>query len=203
MTPNFKIQEVAQISFNCANYLFSCISDKGQKRSIQEVSLIAQVALNEVRKLLVLLDGSLPSDQKRIRKGPLPNTSDINYVEYMDATNSSFQTLTCNSVSTTQRSIVRPFFRAHGNQETSPVNPSNSLRLIQRSSCEKNRTVDLNQLPQKQPRTHMLHNSSSEVLVSHNNTSMLASKRKYGAKSEETSTICAASTFGCHCSKRR
>ncbi|KAL3598927.1 hypothetical protein D5086_006845 [Populus alba] len=90
MTPrwDFKIHEVAQSSFRHAHNLFSCISDQNQKRSIQEVSLIAQDAVNEFRNLVRILDDSAQSDCKRIRRGPLPHAHDINPVELMDSPHS-------------------------------------------------------------------------------------------------------------------
>ncbi|KAF3448374.1 hypothetical protein FNV43_RR09087 [Rhamnella rubrinervis] len=202
LLPLGQATEVAQKSFKRAHNLFSCISGKTRKRSIQEVCLLAQDVENEFRKLLVLLDGSLLSDQKRIRKGPLPNTNDVNHVELMDSTNSSFQALSCNS--STQTSIVRQFFPVQRDQAATAVIPGKSFGLLQRSYSEhSSRIVDLNQFPQKQPGTHMLHYSISEVLVPHNNTSMFISKTKCEAKSQETGTRCVASTGGCHCSKRR
>jgi hypothetical protein len=85
---DFRVLEVAQSSFRQAHHLFSCISDQNQKRSIQEVSLIAQDTVNEFRNLVRLLDGSEQSGCKRIRKGPLPHSHDINPVELMDSPNS-------------------------------------------------------------------------------------------------------------------
>ncbi|GKU95515.1 hypothetical protein SLEP1_g8867 [Rubroshorea leprosula] len=90
MTPRWdlKLHEVAQSSFRHANQLFSCISDQSKKRSNLEVSLIAQDAVNDFKKLLTLLDGSMQSDCKRIKRGPLPNSHNINPVEFLDCSGS-------------------------------------------------------------------------------------------------------------------
>ncbi|KAK8614031.1 hypothetical protein V6N13_122409 [Hibiscus sabdariffa] len=45
--------------------------------------------------------------------------------------------------------------------------------------------------------------SSSEILVTQDEPCMFPSKKKVGVECEEASTKCAASTGGCHCSKRR
>lgn len=218
MTPrwDFKIHEVAQNSFRQVHHLFSCISDQNKKRSIQEVSLIAQGAVNEFRNFLSLLDGSMQSNCKRIRKGPLLHSHDINPVELMDSPNSVFSSSTCNLA---QPPIVRQLFPLHSIQSTTSMIPTNNSKLYEgKQNCKAN-VDDTNNLimglshSSLQPSTSFLsldgsginkqiiHYSSSEILAS-GDTSVF-SKSKSGVKSEEVTAKCLASSGGCHCSKRR
>ncbi|XP_022738204.1 probable WRKY transcription factor 17 [Durio zibethinus] len=202
---DFSVHEVAQSSFRRANHLFSCISDQSQKRSIQEVSLMAHDAVNGFRKLLTLLDGSMQSDCKRIRKGPLPKSRNVNPIELMDSPNFASQSSGSKSH---QPHILRQLVSPRSNQSYTGLIPRNVVVLpnlimgLHRSSTL--------------PRMHMfsldglsnidkkiLPPSSSEILVSQDERCMLPSKRKVGVESEEASIKCAASTGGCHCSKRR
>ncbi|PON53847.1 WRKY domain containing protein [Parasponia andersonii] len=223
---DFKVHETAQSSLKRAHQLFNCISDKKQEKSVQEVSLIAQDAIDEFNRLLTLLDnGSVPSDKKRIRKGPLPKTHDINPVELMDSPNSSYKTLTYNS---TQPFISRQFFPPKSNiQATTTLIQRSSLSLIREKRkpsyssdqtsalvLSSNSILGLSQFSQQPSnslismnggsiKTHATHYSSSELLTSDVSSSMFSSKGKCGEKSEDASTKCVASTGGCHCSKRR
>ncbi|KAJ0105377.1 hypothetical protein Patl1_18540 [Pistacia atlantica] len=89
MTPRweFQVHEIAQSSFRSASHLFSYISNQNQKRSIQEVSLIAEDAVNGLKKLVTLLDRSMQQqpDCKRTRRGPLPYSNNINPIQFMDS----------------------------------------------------------------------------------------------------------------------
>ncbi|XP_015581216.1 probable WRKY transcription factor 21 [Ricinus communis] len=218
---DFKVHEVAQSSFRQAHFLFTCISDKNQKRSIQEVSLIAQGAVNEFRNLLTLLDGSTQSDHpKRIKKGPLPLSSvKINPVELMDSPNSMPLIMSSSGCN------IRQFFPLQTIQSAGSVAPTNSFNLYVQKHKTKTNTDFRNSLvmnssnpsPLKPIRTSFLSlddrsgkskrsvgYSSSEIMASRDDFTMHSSKCKSEIKSEETnSTKCLASTGGCHCSKRR
>nr|DAD47832.1 TPA_asm: hypothetical protein HUJ06_017769 [Nelumbo nucifera] len=80
-----KAQQFAERSFRCAHLIFSYISAaQTRERSTQELSMIAQDTISEFMKLVSLLDASILSDHKRIRKGPLPNFTHVNPNELMD-----------------------------------------------------------------------------------------------------------------------
>uniref|UniRef100_A0A6N2JYC0 WRKY domain-containing protein n=1 Tax=Salix viminalis TaxID=40686 RepID=A0A6N2JYC0_SALVM len=211
MTPrwDFKIHEVAQSSFRHANNLFSCISDQNQKRSIQEVSLIAQDAVDEFRNLVRILDDSAQSDCKRIRKGPLPHAHDINPVELMDSPNSVSESPGQN-FSRPSRQLFPPQSILSTSSFTH-VNSFNLYREKQKKPIDnvdvKNNLVTGLNLSPLQPNACFLsldgsgrvtHHSSSEGLPSQDDSSLFSK-----SKSEETSAKCLASTGGCHCSKRR
>ncbi|XP_057994681.1 probable WRKY transcription factor 15 isoform X2 [Hevea brasiliensis] len=215
---DFKVHEAAQSSFRQAYRLFSCISDKNHKRSIQEVSLIAQGAVNEFRNLLTLLDGSSQSDPKRIRKGPLLLSYDINPVELMDCPSSMPQSSGCNL--TTQPHVIRQLFPLQSIQATNSFIPTASFSFDREKSKSK-ANVDVTNclmipnLSLSQPSTSLLsldgrgdtgkrlvHHSASETLASRDYYSMFP-KSKSGMMSEKTSTKCLASTGECHCLKRR
>lgn len=211
---NFKVLEVAEKSFSQAYHLFSCISDKNRKRNIQEVNLIAQATVNEFRILLNLLDGSSQSDPKRIKRGPLPISHDINPAELMESPSSVPQNSGRNL--TTQPQLL-PF---HSIQTTNSLIPIKSFSFDRNTNKSKT-NVDvtdrliISNLSLSQPITSFLsldarggtdkllvHDSPSEALASPDGSSMF-SKSKSGVLSEETSAKCLASTGGCHCSRRR
>lgn len=206
---DFRVLEVAQSSFRQAHHLFSCISDQNQKRSIQEVSLIAQDTVNEFRNLVRLLDGSEQSGCKRIRKGPLPHSHDINPVELMDSPNSVSKSPDHNFSQPN-----RQLFPLQSIQSTTSLIHANSIDLYrEKQKTKDNVDVKTNlilgfNLSLLQPSTsfssldgggRIIHHSTSEILPSQDDAS-ISSKSKSGAKSEEK---CQASTGGCHCSKRR
>lgn len=215
---DFKVHEVAQSSFRQAHRLFCCISDTTHKRSIQEVSLIAQGAVNEFRNLLNLLDGPSQSDSKRIRKGPLPLPHDINPVELMDNSTSMPQSSGCNL--TTEPRIVRQLLPLQSIQATNSLSPTTSFNFDRGNSNSK-ANVDFTN-PAMIPNLsfslpcspflsldgrggiekQLVQYSASETGASRDSSSMFP-KSKSGTMSEETSTKCLASTGGCHCSKRR
>lgn len=166
MTPkwDFKVHEAAQNSFRHAYHLLSCISGQNYKASIQEVSLIAQNAENEFRKLVTLLDvgGSISSDYRRIRKGPLPDSHDINLVELMDSPNSLPHGFSCNPT--------------QNNKSATALIRSDSLSL-----CGV-------KLFSQQPSTSLISmEGSGVVLGSRNESFMLSSKNRCGVKSASTS----------------
>lgn len=218
---NFKVHEVAQNSFRHAHHLLRCISDRNHKRSIQEVSLIAQDAENEFRKLLTLLDGSMSSDCRRIKKGPLPKSHDINPAKLMDSPNSSPQDFTCNS---NQTCIVRELFLQSNKSPTALIQGDNfSLcrhkqnQELQQRYSQTNIVANKSITVQSQFSEHStslismdgssidkqtIRFSSSETLASPDESSMLSYKRKCEVKSGD-STTCVVSTGGCHCSKQR
>lgn len=211
MTPrwDFKIHEVAQSSFRHAHNLFSCISDKNQERSIQEVSLIAQDAVNEFRNLVRILDDSEQSDCKRIRKGPLPHAHDINPVELMDSPNSVSKSSDHN-FSQPNRQLF-PLQSILSTTSLTHVNTLNLYREKQKKSkdnvdVKNNLIMGLNHSPlqtsayflNSDGSGRIFHHSSSEGLPSQDDSSIFSK-----SKSEETSAKCLASTGGCHCSKRR
>ncbi|XVE65046.1 hypothetical protein DITRI_Ditri07aG0150700 [Diplodiscus trichospermus] len=202
---DFEVHEVARSSFRRANHLFSWISDQSQKRSIEEVSHMAQDAVNGFRKLLTLLDGSVKTDCKRIRKGPLPKSHNINPVELMDSPNFASQTSGCRP---SQPHILGQLVTPQNNQSNAGLIPRNVLVLpnlimglhhsstlpsMSMFSLDRRSNTDKKIIP----------GSSSEILVPQDEPCMFPSKRKVGVESEEASTKCAASTGGCHCSKRR
>ncbi|XVF10799.1 hypothetical protein REPUB_Repub07fG0214500 [Reevesia pubescens] len=202
---DFKVHEVAQCSFRIANHLFSCISDQSQKRSIQEVSLMAEGAVNGFRKLLTLLDGSMQFDCKRIRKGPLPKSHNVNPIEMMDSPNFASQSSGCKL---SQPYILRQLVSSQSNKSNTGLIPRNvmvspnlimglhhssTLPSMSMFSLDGGNNIDKKIIPL----------SSSEIQVSQDESCMIPSKRKAGVESEEASTKCAASTGGCHCLKRR
>ncbi|KAL5551158.1 hypothetical protein UlMin_001334 [Ulmus minor] len=219
---DLKIYEVAQSSLKRAHHLVSCISDKKPERSVQEVGLIAQEAIDGFRKLLGMVDRSVSSDHKRIKKGPLPRIQDVNPVELMECRNSSYKTSTQNS---SQPFLSRQYFPLQSNKQASSIISRNSFSFGtgQASSSQTNSSAvvlpsdsisamkQLSQQPNKclismagsSINMNLAHYSSSEVLASMDSSSLFSSKRKCGVKREETSTSCVASTGGCHCSKRR
>ena len=124
---DFKVHEAAQSSLERANRFFSCVSDEKQEKSVQELSLVAKEAVDGFKKLLLLLDEPKPSDdQKRIRKGPLPKTRDVNPSELMDSANSSLKNMTSKS---SQPFVVRQFLPPQSNHQ-SPITSA----LVQRNS---------------------------------------------------------------------
>ncbi|KAB5573714.1 hypothetical protein DKX38_000908 [Salix brachista] len=206
---DFRVLEVAQSSFRQAHHLFSCISDQNEKRSIQEVSLIAQDTVNEFRSLVRLLDGSEQSECKRIRKGPLLHSHDINPVELMDSPNSVPKSPD-HSFSQPNRQL----FPLQSIQSTTSLIHANGINLCrEKQKTEDDVDVKTNfilgsNLSPLQPSTsfssldgggRMIHHSTSEVHPSQD-YSCIFSKSRSGMKSEEK---CLASTGGCHCSKRR
>lgn len=203
MTPRweFQVHEIAQSSFRRASHLFSCISNQNQKRSIQEVSLIAEDAVNGFKKLVTLLDRSMQQqpDCKRIRRGPLPNSNNINPIQFMDSPVSMSQ----NSVSYSNHSqIIRQLIPLQSIQSSSALIPANGFNLYTQSQTN---PVDsgklmmrLNHSSQQHVHRKIIHHSysSSEVVGSEDESSIFSSKSKTG-------TACVASTGGCHCSRRR
>nr|QWQ79427.1 WRKY5 [Juglans sigillata] len=219
---DFKIHEVAQNSFRYAYQLLSSISGQNlKKRSIEEISPIAEAAENEFRKLLTLLEGSMSSHFRSIRKGPLPNYRGINPVELMDSPNSMPQDFSCNS--TPVPCMVRELFPLHSDKSVSALIQSDNIKLYKQNKalqqCYPENSfaatkpiMGLNELS-KQPVPSLIsmdgsidkqtiYYSSSEVLASRNEASLLSSMGKFGVQSE-ASTRSVASTDGCHCSKRR
>ena len=204
MTPrwDFKVHEVAPSSFRRVNHMFSCISDQSQKRSIQEINLMAQDAVNGFRKLLTLLDGSMQSDCKRIRKGPLPKSHNVNPIELMDSPNFASQSSGCKS------SHLRQLVSPQNNQSNTDLIPRNAVALPNLNmGLHQSPTLPSMSMFSLDGRSNMdkklIPWPSSEILVSQDESCMFPSKRKVGVESEEASTKCAVSTGGCHCSSRR
>lgn len=215
---DFKIHEVAQSGFRYAHHLLTCISDQAQATNTQEVNFIAQEALTEFRKLLTLLDEE--RDYKRIKKGPLLNSGLINPVEWMDCPSPLSQSHGCNSI---QPNIIKQLIPLQNTQSSTALFPTNTFNLyrekqnlaFQRCYSGTNLAVPNNSItglnfPQKSAMSlitmdgssidgQTIRYSSSEILASRNDSS----KRKCGAKSEEESMRCVASTGGCHCTKKR
>ncbi|KAG6782655.1 hypothetical protein POTOM_012065 [Populus tomentosa] len=211
MTPrwDFKIHEVAQSSFRHAHNLFSCISDQNQKRSIQEVSLIAQDAVNEFRNLVRILDDSAQSDCKRIRRGPLPHAHDINPVELMDSPH-SVSKISDNSFSQPSRQLF-PLQSILSTTSLTHVNTLNLHREKQKKSkdnvdVKNNLIMGLNHSP-LQTSAYFLNSDGSGRIIPHSSSEGLPSQDDSSifskSRSEETGAKCLASTGGCHCSKRR
>jgi hypothetical protein len=218
MTPKWdlKVHEVAQNSFRHAYHLLSCISGQNHKTSIEEVSLTAQDAENEFRKLVTLLDvdGIISSDYRRIRKGPFPDSHDINLVELMDSPNSFPHGFSCNP---TRPCIVRELFPLlQVNKSATALIRSDNFSLCRDKQnralqqyyfepnivANKSSTSLISMDGSGIDKQKIRYSSSSKVLGSRNESSMLSSKRSWGVKSE-ASTRCEASTSGCHWSKRR
>ncbi|CAL9029482.1 unnamed protein product [Prunus brigantina] len=198
---DFKIHEAAQSSLKHAHHLFGCVSENKQKRSVQEVSLIAQDAVEEFRKLLALLDGSLLSNQKRIRRGPLPKSHDINQVELLDSPNPSSQNITHNwpqphTQPRPQNCLVRQFFSAvhQSDQATANVIHSNSFSMarekkpnpaLQQGQSEagvvlpNNLIMGLNQFSQKPTSTSLISMDGSSLntrMIHYSSSELLASR---------------------------
>ncbi|TXG51112.1 hypothetical protein EZV62_023636 [Acer yangbiense] len=218
----FNVHEIAQSSFRQADHLFNCISNQNQKTSIQEVNLLTQDTVNGFRKLLTLLDGSMQPDCKRIRKGPLPNSHDINPVQFMDSPVSIAQ-------SSRESHIVRQLMPLKSIPVTRPLIPSNGYNLLRenrksslhysysdtnlvgsanliRGLNHSSQQLDLSLISSdgNYVDQNIIHNTSSEILASKDeSSSMFYSNGKCVIMSEGTSTKSIASTGGCHCSKRR
>ncbi|XVF13335.1 hypothetical protein REPUB_Repub08aG0199900 [Reevesia pubescens] len=204
---DFEVHEVAQSSFRRANHLFSCISDQSQKRSIEEVSFMAEDAVNGFRKLLTLLDGSTQSDCKRIRKGPLPKSHNVNPTELMDSPNFASQS---SGFRSSQPIILRKLVSSpQCNQPNTGLIPRNVVVLpnfimgLHHSSTQPSLSMfSLNGRSNIDKK--IIPRSSSEILVSQDDQSCLfPPKTKAGVETEEATIKCAVSTGGCHCSKRR
>ncbi|XP_031254877.1 probable WRKY transcription factor 15 [Pistacia vera] len=200
MTPRweFQVHEIAQSSFRSASHLFSYISNQNQKRNIQEVSLIAEDAVNGLKKLVTLLDRSMQQqpDCKRIRRGPLPYSNNINPIQFMDSPVSMSQ----NSVSYSNHSqIIRQLIPLQSIQSSSALIPTNGFNLYSQTDPVDSvkLMMRLNHSSQHVHRKIIHHSySSSEVVGSEDELSILSSKSKTG-------TACVASTGGYHCSRRR
>ncbi|KAK9927512.1 hypothetical protein M0R45_024693 [Rubus argutus] len=206
---DFKIHQVAKTSLQRAHHLFACISDNNRERSLQEVSLIAEDAVKEFRKLLKLLDGSMSSNHRRIRKGPLPKSHHVNQVDLMEISPNSCSSQTSTYDWAHQPFLVKQFYstlqrdQAIASHDQSSVSlPSLIMGLNQFSQNPSN--TSLISMAGSSINTQRVRHSTSELLTFRDGTSMFSSKRKScGVKSEEAGTICLASTGGCHCSKRR
>ncbi|OMP02240.1 DNA-binding WRKY [Corchorus capsularis] len=187
----FKVHEVAQSSFRRANYLFNCISDQNQKRSIEDLSLMAQETVNGFRKLLTLLDDGSGSKQssecKRIRKGPLLKSHTINPTELMESSSSQPQIL---------RQMISNQPKTAGMNYMIPRNVVVLPNLIMGLQLHHSSI-----LPQSMEKKIILPKTSS-VSDQDDQSCLFLSKRR-DHDEEEASTKCAASTGGCHCSKRR
>lgn len=194
MTPrwNIKVHEVAQNSFRHAYHLLRCISGQNHKENTAEVSLTAQDAENEFRKLLTLLDGSMPSDCRRIRKGPLPNFHDINPAELMESPNSLPQDFAA-CKNSTQPCTVRELFPLQSNNKS----PTALIQSDNFSLCRHKQNQELRQCYSE---TNIVANKSITVL---SQLSEQQSTSLSGIAKSEASTIHVASTGGCHCSKQR
>lgn len=185
MTPRweFQVDEIAQNSFRYARHLFSCMSNQNQKRSIQEVSVIAEDAVNGFKKLLKLLDGSMQQpDGKRIRRGPLPNSHNINPIQFMDSPVSSTRNYVYNS---NQIQRFRHLIPVHSVRSNGSFIPHNGL-YAQTNSVDSVKL--LNHSLQQHHHKNMIHHSHSTS----DEPSILSSKSK-------TSIACVAS----NCSRRR
>ncbi|KAJ6714635.1 WRKY TRANSCRIPTION FACTOR 15-RELATED [Salix viminalis] len=130
---DFRVLEVAQRSFRQAHHLFCCISDQNQKTK----------------------HSGKQSECKRIRKGPLPHSHDINPVELMDSPNSVPKSPDHKLFSTQQAAIP-----------SSEYSVNNFL-----DPCQWNQLV-------------MIHHSTPEVLPSQDDSSIFSKSRR-GMKSEE------------------
>ncbi|CAL9094567.1 unnamed protein product [Musa textilis] len=81
---DFAILRAAQSSLQSADDLFSHIIAAQQLgRSSNELCSVANGTITEFKRLLSLLDGS-PPPRKRIRKGPLLNTTEIDPTQFME-----------------------------------------------------------------------------------------------------------------------
>ncbi|KAM3687049.1 hypothetical protein ACB098_10G048200 [Castanea mollissima] len=193
---NFKVHEVAQNSFRHAHHLLRCISDQNHKRSIQEVSLIAQDAENEFRKLLTLLNGSMSSDCRRIKKGPLPNSHDINPAELWTSNKSPTALIQSDNFSLCRHKQNQELQQCYS--QTNIV--ANKSITVQSQFSE--HSTSLISMDGSSIDKQTICFSSSETLASPDEYSMLSYKRKCEVKSGD-STTCVVSTGGCHCSKQR
>ncbi|CAL9162178.1 unnamed protein product, partial [Musa hybrid cultivar] len=81
---DFAILQAAQSSLQSADDLFRRIIAAQQLgRSSNELCSVANGTITEFKRLLSLLDGS-PPPRKRIRKGPLLNTTEIDPTQFME-----------------------------------------------------------------------------------------------------------------------
>ncbi|KAJ4830350.1 hypothetical protein Tsubulata_028370 [Turnera subulata] len=215
---DFKVDKVARSSFREAHRFFSCISDKNQKRSIQELTLIAQGAEAELRSLLALLDGSLQSNSKRIRRGPLPDSQEINSTEFMDTPSNPLSNIS--GFNLTRPPTVKELLPPQSNQSTISLNPSNSFHLYgqERKSASnkddivtKNLAIDLStSMLQSRTSVHSLQgsgirkqtSSSLEILDFRDDSSNVSKRKIFGIKGDEDNTKCLACKDGCHCSNK-
>ncbi|XP_068669586.1 probable WRKY transcription factor 11 [Aristolochia californica] len=217
---DFKVQEAAQTSLKSAHDLFSSISGHKQGRSIHEFSAIAEGAIAEFEKLLSLLDSSLPNS-KRIRKGPVPKTSSINPRELMENSNRNLKPPVAQASQRHPPRCPTPSLTLSNcfnlyRQSQPPMLPRcfpvtdldlPTASLLRLDSCvnQVSTTIPSRQsfvssisLDGKSYDRRMLQYSTSSIQSVPDDFSI-----KFGGKSEEGSTKCAASAEGCHCSKRR
>lgn len=226
---DFNVQKAAQSSFRSAHDLFTYISGQKQGTSIQELSLITEKAIAEFRKLLFLLDGP-PLHRKRIRKGPLPKSLNINPIELLENSNSSvsprvdpirfdpphpqFMQLfhhhnTPNNNFQLYQQRQHPTSK-HFDSVTDVLAQKNSFLQFDGCISQSSSTVLSRQsfpssisLDRSCIGKPMMQNSSLSMQSTRDDGSMFSSKMTFGGKSESESRKCAASTGGCHCSKRR
>ncbi|XP_068651112.1 probable WRKY transcription factor 11 [Aristolochia californica] len=215
---DFKVQEAAQSGLRSAHDLFSTISREKQGGNIREFSAIAEGAIAEFEKLLFLLDTSLPNS-KRIRKGPLPKSPNINPRDLMENPNpkppvaqtSQQHPPKCPTPSLTLSSSFnlyrhsQPPMLPRRFSETNLDEPTSSLLRLDSCVLQASTTIPSRQsfvssisMDGNSYDRRMLQYSTSSIQTAPDDFSI-----KFGGKGEEDGTKCAASAGGCHCSKRR
>ncbi|XXG75905.1 hypothetical protein AAC387_Pa08g0374 [Persea americana] len=226
---DFNVHEAAQSSFRSAHHLFNCISGQKQGTSVQELTLITENAIAEFRKLLSLLD-SPPLHSERIRKGPLPTSLNINPNELLENLNSPVPLRVDPTHFDPPHPQFMQLFHLH-NRPNNSFQLYRQMQLSKSQHCysetdviaQKNSSLQFDgcislsssTIPSRQsfPSSisldgssigkSMMQYSSLSMQSTRDDSAMLSSKMKFGGKSEGESRKCAASTGGCHCSKRR
>ncbi|XP_038982501.1 probable WRKY transcription factor 7 [Phoenix dactylifera] len=212
MTSNwdFTIRQAAQSSLRSAHHLFHCIAGQKISRSSHELSLIAHDAIAEFESLLSLLDGSLPARRGRIRRGPLPNSPEINPAELMDRRDPPKDAI----CSLPSGAAVRLFHQPQAHALQRCRSETDAAGLWNPSVWSESVAARRSMLPFGHPilpsgsmdgisvskQFLSYHYPSSSFQGSIDGSSMLSSKKKHGS---ERGTMCTVSTGGCHCSKRR
>lgn len=226
---DFNVHEAAQSSFRSAHHLFNCISGQKQGTSVQELTLITENAVAEFRKLLSLLD-SPPLHGKRIRKGPLPSSLHISPNELLENLNFPVPLRVDPTQFDRPHPQFMQLFHLH-NRPNNSFQSFRQMQLSKSQHCyaetdviaQKNSSLQFDgcislsssTIPSGQSFPSsisldgssigkpMMQYSSLSMQSTRDDSSMLSSKMTFGGKSEGESRKCAASTGGCHCSKRR
>ncbi|XP_020094350.1 probable WRKY transcription factor 11 [Ananas comosus] len=199
------ILSAAQRSINTAHHLFRCVvSQKPDRSASQELSVIARETIAEFKNLLSLLDGVTYPRDKRIRKGPLPTSNEINraaLIERWTSPSCSKNTMNYNGVQLFQKLQSQAYFAVPKCTSGMQFPGAMNQRLLFPLRRPISSSIGMN--PYKTNMHLVNHCFSSSVTQgsSIGESSMLSNhKRKHNS---EGGMNCTASTGGCHCFKRR
>lgn len=80
---DLSIREVAKSSLISVHHLLHCISSQNFGRS-RELNFVTKDTIIKLKTFVSLLDDSMPSHSKRVRKGPLLNSTEVEPTQLMD-----------------------------------------------------------------------------------------------------------------------